>query len=364
MNKKPSLRKRVALEIFRRIRKNRIGLHELNTLFWECTLRCNIACRHCGSDCRAIANQPDMPIADFLKVIDEITPFVNPNKVMIIFTGGEALVRDDIEVCGLELYRRGYPWGIVTNGLALSRQRLDSLLASGLHAITISLDGFEEAHNWLRRHPRSYENALNAVRMLTAEKEIAWDIVTCVNRKNKDDLPAFKEFLISSGVRNWRIFTIFPVGRAAEFPELQLTDEEFTAVLDFIRATRKEGRIQLNYGCEGFLGEYEMEVRDHFYECYAGVCSASVLADGSISACPSIRANFHQGNIYKDQFMEVWNKGFKLFRNREWARKGVCADCSMFRYCEGNGMHLRDGEGNLLVCHYNRISVQGRRVPN
>ena len=356
MNKKPSFRKRIGLELFRRMRKNNVQLHELNTLFWECTLRCNIACRHCGSDCRAVADQPDMPVADFLKIIDQITPHVNPNKTMIIFTGGEALVRNDIEECGLELYRRGFPWGIVSNGMALSRERLDSLLSAGLHSITISLDGFGEAHNWLRRHPQSYAKALNAIRMLTGEKEIVWDVVTCVNRKNIDELGAFKEFLIDTGVKEWRIFTIFPVGRAAEYPEMQLSNDEFTSVLDFIRATRKEGRIHLSYGCEGFLGNYEMEVRDHFYECRAGVNVASVLADGSISACPSIRANFHQGNIYKDNFMDVWNNRFRTFRNREWAQKGICANCSMFRYCEGNGMHLYDDGGKLLVCHYRRIN--------
>lgn len=106
MKKNLSLRKRTALELNRRIRKNKVYLHELRVLFWECTLRCNISCRHCGSDCRVVANQSDMPMEDFLKVIDSITPFVNPNKVLITFTGGEALVRKDIEVCGLELYRR------------------------------------------------------------------------------------------------------------------------------------------------------------------------------------------------------------------------------------------------------------------
>lgn len=296
-----------------------------------------------------------MPVEDFMHVIDQITPHVHPNRTMIVFTGGEALLRNDIETCGHELCRRGFPWGLVSNGLALTRGRLDSLLAAGLHSITISLDGFEEAHNWLRRHPQSYARALNAVRMLAGEKQIVWDVVTCVNRKNIGELPAFKEFLIDTGVKRWRIFTIFPVGRAAGFPELQLSDEDFTATFDFIRATRREERIHLNYGCEGFLGNYEMEVRDSFYQCYAGVNIASVLADGSISACPSIRAGFHQGNIYKDRFMEVWNERFEPFRNRNWAKKGICADCSLFRYCEGNGMHLYNERGDLLFCHYRRI---------
>ena len=355
MNKKPSFRKRIALELFRKIRKNNARLHELSTLFWECTLRCNVSCLHCGSDCKAVAGAPDMPAEDFLQVVRQILPHVNPNRTMIVFTGGEALLRNDLEACGLELYKLGFPWGLVSNGLLLNRRRLDSLLSAGLHSITISLDGFEEAHNWLRQHPKSYAKALDAVCMLTKEKEIAWDVVTCVNQKNIGQLPEFKKHLIDIGVKSWRIFTIFPAGRAAAFPELQLSDEAFTSVLDFIRATRKEKQIRLNYGCEGFLGDYEAEVRDHFFQCHAGTSVASVLADGSISACPSIRANFHQGNIYKDDFMDVWNNRFQPFRNRDWSRKGCCADCSMFRYCEGNGMHLYDDDGNLLVCHLQRI---------
>lgn len=296
-----------------------------------------------------------MPIDDFLKVIDGITPHVDPHRVMITFTGGEALVRNDIEQCGIELYRRGYPWGIVSNGLLLSRERLDSLLAAGLHSATISLDGFEEAHNWLRRHPKSFEHAVNAICMLAEEKEIVWDVVTCVNQHNFGDMMLFKNFLIEMGVKKWRIFTIFPVGRAAQEPKLQLSDEQFTWLLQFIRYCRKEGKIHVNFACEGFLGNYEGEVRDQIYQCNAGISTASVLIDGSISGCPSIRAKFHQGNIYADNFMDVWNNRFKEFRNRQWARQGACADCDMFRYCEGNGMHLHDDDGNLLTCHYKRI---------
>ena len=355
MNKTPTFRKKIGLELFRRLQKNNVKLHTLNTLFWECTLRCNLSCKHCGSDCHVSAEQPDMPTSDFFRVIDEITPHVNPNKTFIIFTGGEALLRRDLEACGLELYRRGFPWGIVSNGMALTRKRLDSLLASGMHAITISLDGFEEAHNWMRGHASSYKNALNAVQLLVNEKEIEWDIVTCVNGKNIAQLAEFRDFLISIGVKSWRVFTIFPVGRAAEYPEFQLSNEDFTALLNFICETRKEGKIHLSYGCEGFLGNYEMEVRDHFYTCRAGVSVGSVLADGGISACPSIRANFNQGNIYEDNFWDVWQNRFQPFRDRSWMKKDECADCKMFRYCEGNGMHLRDEEGKLLVCHYNRI---------
>lgn len=354
MSRTLSFRKRIGLELFRRIRKNQVALHQLQTLFWECTLRCNMACRHCGSDCRVSAAHPDMPMADFMRVIDELTPHVNPNRMLVIFTGGEALVRPDIEACGQALYDRGYPWGIVSNGL-LFHQRLPSLVASGLRSATISVDGFEATHNWLRGHPNGFKHALLSVQSLVRTQGVVWDVVTCANARNYHELPAFKQFLIDQGVKRWRIFTIFPVGRAATEAELQLTDSQFTGLLDFIRATRQEGQIELSYGCEGFLGNYERDVRDNFFECHAGVRVASVLADGSISACPSIRSNFHQGNIYTDSLVEVWENKFRPFRDRSWTRKGACANCAMYRYCEGSGMHLYDQQGDLLFCHYHRL---------
>lgn len=178
-----SLRKRLGLEIALKIRNNLRELHPLRQLFWECTLQCNLACKHCGSDCRKMSEQKDMPATDFLQVVDSITPHVNPNEVNIIITGGEPLMRDDLEEVGMALYRKGYPWGIVSNGLYLTRERLDSLMAAGLHAVTISLDGFAEEHNWLRGNPDSYEKALEAIKMLVHEPELTWDVVTCVNRK-------------------------------------------------------------------------------------------------------------------------------------------------------------------------------------
>ena len=350
-----SLRQRLALEVFRRMRENWKLQHPLRQLFWECTQRCNVHCKHCGSDCKRTTDIPDMPAEDFLRVVDSLTPHVNPHEVNIVITGGEPLVRTDLEQVGLALYRRGYPWGMVTNGLGLTDERLQSLLAAGLHSITVSLDGFADDHNWLRGHPESHARALNAIRLLVQERDVEWDVVTCVNRRNYPRLEQLKDALCKAGVRRWRLFTIFPVGRAARYPEFQLDDGDFKGLMDFIQSTRREGRIRASYGCEGFLGSYEGCVRDGFYTCNAGITVASVLADGSISACPSIRADYHQGNIYRDDFMDVWQHRFHSFRDRSWMKTGPCADCSFFRYCEGNGMHLHDGDGRLLFCHLERL---------
>ncbi|MDR1671364.1 MAG: TIGR04133 family radical SAM/SPASM protein [Alistipes sp.] len=349
------LRKRVGLDLFARLHRESVELHPLRTLFWECTLRCNLDCRHCGSDCDSSPEQPDMPLEDFLKTLDTITPHVDPHRVMVVFAGGEVLMRRDLEEAGREVYRRGYPWGMVTNGMALDGARFDSLLRSGLHSISLSLDGFEPDHTFIRRHPRSFESALRALRLIVREPSIVYDVVTCVTGESLSRLAEFREFLIAEGVKSWRIFTIFPVGRAASEPRLQVSDAQFAELMEFIRATRREGRIGLSYACEGFLGGYEAEVRDGFYECAAGVTVAGIRVDGAISGCTSIRSSHSQGNIYRDDFMTVWNRRFQKFRHRDWAKTGPCADCPAWRWCSGGGMHLRDSDDRLLLCRYRRV---------
>ncbi len=357
MGREPGLRKRIGLALFSRLHADQVARHELRTLFWECTLRCNLACRHCGSDCRTEALQPDMPAEDFFRVLDtQITPHVDPHRVLVILSGGEVLVRPDLEKIGLELYRREYPWGLVTNGLALDRRRFDALLRAGLHTMTVSLDGFRDQHTFVRRNPRSFDAALAAAEMVAHEPSIASDVVTCVTPQLLPRIEEFRDMLIDRGIRAWRLFTIFPVGRAASDSAMQLSDEEFTRLMEFLARTRHEGRIAASYSCEGFLGRYEAEVRDKFYTCQAGISIASIRVDGSISGCTSIRSNYRQGNIYRDDFWNVWEHRFTPFRNREWARRDACADCAMFRYCLGGGMHLRDDDGKLLVCHYRRIA--------
>lgn len=352
-----SLRQRIALDLYSRYRHTNAQLHPLRTLFWECTLRCNMNCRHCGSDCKVAPAIPDMPAADFLKAIDDIAPHVDPHKTFVIFTGGEALLRDDIEQVGLELYHRGFPWGLVSNGYLLDEKRLKSLRASGIHSVAISLDGFSDEHNWIRQHPHSFQRASDAVRLLASTNDVLWDVVTCVNPRNYLRLAEFKDYLLSLGVRRWRLFTIFPMGRAANDPELQLSDQQFRGVLDFIKQSRKtDPRIQVSYACEGFLGDYEQQVRDQFFYCRAGIEVASVLCDGAISGCTSIRSNFNQGNIYQDNLWDVWQNRFQKYRNRDWAHKGQCKDCKVWRYCEGSGMHLYDDNENLLFCHYHRLN--------
>ena len=321
---------------------------------------CNLACEYCYYLEKAALydSEPRTLMSDEVleRYISEYIRSQTTLEVYFTWHGGEPLMRPDLEQCGAAIYAKGFPWGMVTNALAMTEKRYHALRRAGMHSATVSLDGLRDDHNAMRGHAQSFDRATAAIRMMGADKGFVFDVVTCVNRHNLSQLDQIKELLISLGTTRWRLFSIFPSGRAATDADLQLSNEELRQLLDYIARNRKnEQRISLSYGCEGFLGNYEGEVRNHFFACQAGVTVGSVLIDGSISACTSIRSDFHQGNIYQDDFMEVWESRYQPYRDREWMRKGDCADCKYFRYCRGNGMHLRDANGELYFCHLKRL---------
>ena len=83
---KISLKKKLALEAYRLYRHNEIKAHPLTYFFWECTLRCNLHCLHCGSDCVKDAI-PDMPREDFMNVLDKLAPHIDPKHFIVVITG-------------------------------------------------------------------------------------------------------------------------------------------------------------------------------------------------------------------------------------------------------------------------------------
>lgn len=114
---------------------------------------------------------------------------------------------------------------MVSNGMLLTKEKIDELLQAGLECFSMSFDGFEEDHNWMRGSELSFKRADAAIDWLVEKDDVlAWDLITCVNRRNFDSMERFKEYLISRGVKRWRIFTVAPMGRAANDPELMLSE--------------------------------------------------------------------------------------------------------------------------------------------
>ena len=339
-----SFRKKIIMSVFASYAKTQAKIHPLTYLFWECTLRCNLNCIHCGSDCKKTSSVPDMPLEHFLNVLEEIKKTHDPGKIMIVLTGGEPLMRPDLEECGKQITKQGFPWGCVTNGMLLDKDKFNRLRKAGLRSMTLSLDGLEDNHKWMRGNSESYQNAIRTLDIISSDKDLVYDVVTCVNQRNIGELNEIRNLLIKKGVKAWRLFTVSPIGRAKTNDDLKLDSENIKKLFEFIKLNRQDSSIKISMSCEAYAGNYETEIRDGIFFCRAGVNIASVLIDGSVSACPNNSKSFIQGNIYNERFTEIWNARFENMRDRRWMKTGICKSCGHFKYCNGGAMHLRENE--------------------
>ena len=317
--------------------------HDLLYLFLEITRRCNLRCLHCGSDCRNEPGGPELSTDSWVQIIEYVRHHFGATPFFVI-TGGEPLLHPDLAAIGAAIRDRGMKWGMVTNGLAMTGRHMNELARSGLGSITISLDGDAQTHGWLRANPHSYDRACEAIRLAAGAGLPHMDVVTCVNPRNLDQLPAIAERLLELGVPAWRLFRIFPSGRAADNPDLLLDRDRTWRMIAWIRDNRPSlasRGLTVDLSCEGWLPmSLDRRVRSRPFFCRAGINIASILSDGAITGCSNNHPSFAQGNILRDDFATVWEKGFCEFRKREWVTKTACAGCRWVKECGGGAMHL------------------------
>ncbi len=333
-------------------------VHPLRYLFLEITQQCNLHCRHCGSDCGKTARLDELSTQEWLNFVDYLGASCRTRKKpLLVITGGEPFCHPELDLILDCIQNHGFPFGIVTNGYLLNQRRVSRIVQKGVTSITVSLDGLRDSHDWLRGVKGSFQRALNGIKLLARQEIPFFDVVTCVTPRNIDELPEILSLLEQLGVQRWRLFSIFPKGRARGNQELLLTDSHLCRMFDWLSSHRpglaRRG-FTLDFGCEGYLpADVDTAVRNEPYFCRAGISIGSVLCDGAISACPNISRSLVQGNIRSDDFNTVWEDQFETYRNRSWMRKGPCVECAEWKRCRGNSMHLWDEEaGQTALCHH------------
>jgi radical SAM protein with 4Fe4S-binding SPASM domain len=343
-------------------RRLETAVHPLRYLFLEITQRCNLACRHCGSDCgRAPDDAASLGADEWIAFADALAArFSNRRGLMCVVTGGEPLCRPELPRILARLSGHGFPIGLVTNGWALSERAARELRALGVSSLTVSLDGTRDAHDWLRGVPGSFDRAIAGLGHAARAGFRLLDAVTCANPRNVGELDAVLALLEGAGVRRWRIFSIFPKGRAAADPELLLDAAGLRGLLAWIRERRPAlaaRGFDLDFSCEGYLPPaLDRAVRSEPYFCRAGISIGSVLHDGAIAACPNIARELVQGNVRTDDFATVWETRFARFRDRAWMRTGPCVGCGEWGRCLGNSMHLWNAAaGETGLCTYRAV---------
>jgi len=342
-----------SFDVYRRLETRQ---HPLLYLFLEITRRCNLSCLHCGSDCGSERVGEELTTESWLKIIEDVRAGFG-SSVALVLTGGEPLLHPELDRIAAHIQSLSMRWGMVTNGQLLSQSRFASLLDRGIESITVSLDGPEEAHDRLRDRPGAFAKTLEAMKRIGRSRIPMSDVVTCVHPGNLELLDDTAEVVLESGIPAWRLFRIFPTGRAAQQRNLSLDFEQTWQMLHWIEKNKphlaKRG-LNVNASCEGYLPfDFDRRVRDVPFFCRAGINFGAILADGTVTGCSNNHASFQQGNIRQHSFRTLWENRFEVFRRRAWLTETSCADCREVKRCGGGSIHLwKLGEESPAFCYH------------
>lgn len=337
---------------------------------WEVTLRCDLACLHCGS--RAGRARPDeLTTGECLDLVDQLA-LLDVREVTLI--GGEAYLRDDWLEIVRALRRRGIQTSMTTGGRGLTREIAEAAAAAGLQSASVSLDGLEETHDRLRGVRGSYQAALVALTNLRAAG-IGVSVNTQINRLSMSELPAILETIISAGAAAWQIQLTAAMGRAADQPELLTQPFDLLEVFPMLAGLKvrcDEAGIRLWPGNNiGYFGPYESVLRGtfpsgHRPSCGAGCSTLGIEANGAIKGCPSLQTEpWTGGNLRDASLRDIWERSAALRYTRDRAVDELWGYCRVCYYaetcragCTWTAFSLFGKTGNNPLCHHRALEFQ------
>jgi len=319
---------------------------ELRYLFWETTIQCNLSCKHCGSGCGKGIPEDSLSTEDMLVFLTQFAKHFSPKDVLLCITGGEPLLRKDLFDVMAHSAKLGFLWGMTTNGVLLSESIVQKMIRTNCKTVSVSLDGLKLSHNALRGHD-CFEQVVDGIKRLVAAGSFSnVQVTTVIHKQNIRELAEIYSLVESLGVDSWRITNLEPIGRANQMGSDFLSASEFVTLFEFIRSCRQSHtKVPVSFGCNHYVtAEYEMDIRNHFFMCGAGILVASILHNGDIYACLDIerRGQLIQGNIRTDDFAEVWQNRFIQYRKRRDYLSSFCANCVDAQYCRGDSAHTWD----------------------
>ena len=342
---------------------------------WELTLKCDLACAHCGS--RAGRTRPEeLDTAECLNLVVQMAAL---GVLEVTVIGGEAYLREDwLQIVGA-IREAGMRCSMTTGGRGITAELARAGAEAGLQSTSVSIDGNEATHDRLRGVTGAHRSALAAAAHLKAAG-IGLAVNTQINRLSMRELPEVLETIIALGARAWQIQLTVAMGRAADDPGLLLQPEdllELFPLLAKLKTRCDNAGVALWPGNNvGYFGPYESILRGgmqrgHMASCGAGCTTLGIEANGAIKGCPSLHTvPWTGGNIRDATLQDIWERSASLRYMRDrtvddlW---GYCRTCYYADVCRAGCtwtvFSLFGKPGNNPLCHHRALEMrrQGKR---
>jgi radical SAM protein with 4Fe4S-binding SPASM domain len=333
---------------------------------WELTLKCDLACRHCGSRAGK-AREEEFTLEEARDLAVQLGEM---GAIEVTFIGGEAYLHPDWPQIVRAVADAGVRCTMTTGARALDGAMCRRAAAAGMAGISVSIDGMESTHDTLRAVPGSWDKAVSSLGHIR-DAGIAPFANTQINRLNIGELEELSEVLLQGGIKAWQVQLTGPMGRAADRPEWLLQPYDMLELVPRLALLAKRLRKQ---GCRmnaannlGYFGPYEKDIRiDHWKGCAAGRHVLGIESNGDVKGCPSLPSGpYVGGNLRRQSLQEIWDAAPELAFARERGTEelwGRCKGCYYAEVCKGGcswtAHTLLGRRGNMPYCHHRAEELQ------
>ena len=341
----------------------------LRLLFWETTAACNLACVHCRRlDIAHAMGRDDLTSQ---QALDLIRSLPSTGRPILVFSGGEPLMRPDLFDLASEATGLGLPIALATNGTIMDEHVARRVKEVGFRRVSISFDGPNApTHDAFRGIEGAFESSVRGFTLLR-EHGLSMQINTTVAKHNYDKLDRMYELALKLGADALHIFMLVPVGCGMSLSEaIMLSSEEYEKALNWIYDRSMEGKLHLKATCAPHYfrvmrqrtksGGQAMPASAHPHRsmgpqgqaggspvgggagdmsamtkgCLAGQAVCFVSHTGDVFPCGYLPVS--SGNVKTTALPTIWNES-PIFRDLRDDSKleGKCGLCEYKKVCMG-----------------------------
>ena len=324
-------------------------------VIWNLIRRCNLTCKHCYSISADKDFAGELSAAEVYSVMDDLRDFGVP---VLILSGGEPLLREDIFDIARYAKKKGFYVGLSSNGTLIDETNIEKIAAIGFDYVGISLDGIRETHDEFRRKAGAFDTSLHGVR-LCRDAGIKIGVRFTLTQDNAHDLPALLNLVEEEGIDKFYLSHLNYAGRGNKNQGHDAFLETTRNALDLLFDTcwediQRGGNKEFVTGNNDADGVYLLRwTRQHFPEREADL-RAKLAQWGGNSSGVNVANIDNLGHVHPDTFW--WNYDLGNVRERKFSEiwpdisdplmaglkaspreiKGRCGVCAYFDVCGGN----------------------------
>jgi len=322
---------------------------------WNVGQRCNLKCVHCYSQSQDKEYLGELSTEEGKKLIADLAHFGSP---VILFSGGEPLLRKDLLLLAQLATELGMRAVISTNGTMITKKVAKEIKRIGLSYVGVSLDGMAAVNDRFRGVSGAFAAALRGIRHCQ-ELGIKVGLRFTINRQNAQDIPAIFELLEKEEIPRICFYHLVYSGRGSDLINEDLDHNETRKIVDLIidltrdlhRRKRAVEVLTVDNHADGPYLYLRMQREgsgraDEVLDLLrmnggnsSGVGIGCISWDGSVHADQFWR-HYSFGNVRQRPFSEIWMDTSEplmaKLKDKKKHVKGRCATCRWLEVCAGN----------------------------